>query len=136
FYFTDYHVYRSRASLGRVKVLDFRPQEETSFTLTVSFGVDPVSSGIFFELLADEESLGRETIDVIEGCFLRTLSVMSQMPNARYESANVLPDEVRRRLLVEWNDTDRDFDAREACLHETFEAQVKRTPHAVALVSE
>ena len=37
-----------------------------------------------------------------------------------------------RRLLAEWNQTDQDY-PRDKCLHELFEAQVKRTPKAVAI---
>jgi amino acid adenylation domain-containing protein len=39
----------------------------------------------------------------------------------------------RERLTVGWNDTQRDY-AGERCLHELFEAQVRRAPDAVAAV--
>jgi amino acid adenylation domain-containing protein len=38
-------------------------------------------------------------------------------------------------LLVEWNNTNTDF-PRNQCLHQLFEAQVERTPEAVAVVFE
>jgi amino acid adenylation domain-containing protein len=44
----------------------------------------------------------------------------------------VTPGE-RQQLLVEWNDTHTDY-PRNACIHELFEAQVERTPEAVAIV--
>ncbi|HEX8145435.1 MAG TPA: amino acid adenylation domain-containing protein [Pyrinomonadaceae bacterium] len=43
------------------------------------------------------------------------------------------PDE-RRQLLFEWNDTARDYPTDTQCIHQLFEAQVERTPDAVALV--
>jgi len=43
----------------------------------------------------------------------------------------LLTSEERRQLLVEWNDTRRDY-PRE-CVHRLFEAQVERTPDAVAV---
>src|ERR1700730_550866 len=46
-----------------------------------------------------------------------------------------LTEAERYRLLVEWNDTKRDY-PKDKCIHELFEAQVERTPDAVALVFE
>jgi non-ribosomal peptide synthetase component F len=47
----------------------------------------------------------------------------------------LLDDAERDKLLYEWNDTARDYPT-ETCLHELIEAQVKRTPDAVALIFE
>ena len=52
---------------------------------------------------------------------------LSQLP--------LLTEAERRQLLVEWNDTARDY-PRDKCVHELFEEQVARTPEAVAVVSE
>jgi len=41
----------------------------------------------------------------------------------------------RRQLLVEWNDTADDY-PRDQCIHDLFEAQVERTPDAVAAIIE
>jgi len=45
----------------------------------------------------------------------------------------MLPVEERHRLLVAWNATDAEY-PRQRCIHELFEAQVERTPDAVAVV--
>jgi len=45
----------------------------------------------------------------------------------------ILTEVERHRLLVDWNDTAAEF-PREACLPELFEAQVERTPDAIAAV--
>jgi len=47
----------------------------------------------------------------------------------------LLPDHAAHRMLVEWNRTQTPL-AYEDCLHHAFEAQVGRTPHAVAVVHE
>ena len=41
----------------------------------------------------------------------------------------------RHRVLVEWNDTAAAY-PREECLHQLFEAQVERTPDAIAVIFE
>ena len=45
------------------------------------------------------------------------------------------PNGEKHQLLVEWNDTKRDY-PKEKCIHELFEAQVEKTPDAIALVFE
>jgi amino acid adenylation domain-containing protein len=45
----------------------------------------------------------------------------------------LLEEDERNRLLVEWNDTLVELPKEAACVHELVEAQVKRTPEAVAL---
>ncbi|HWS53774.1 MAG TPA: AMP-binding protein, partial [Pyrinomonadaceae bacterium] len=56
-------------------------------------------------------------------------------PAARLSELPLLTDEERRRLLVEFNDTARDY-PRHLCVHQLFEQQVRRTPHSVALTYE
>ena len=46
-----------------------------------------------------------------------------------------MPEAERHQLLVEWNDTTADY-PEERCVHQLFEAQVERTPEAVAVVFE
>jgi amino acid adenylation domain-containing protein len=48
------------------------------------------------------------------------------------DSLSLLTDQERHRLLIEWNDTGREY-PQDKCLHQLFEAQVERTPDAVAV---
>ncbi|MFE1744075.1 amino acid adenylation domain-containing protein [Coleofasciculus sp. H7-2] len=41
----------------------------------------------------------------------------------------------RHQLLIEWNDTQMEY-AKQTCIHQLFQEQVKRTPDAVAVVFE
>jgi non-ribosomal peptide synthetase component F len=54
----------------------------------------------------------------------RSLSTMS-----------ILTEAERHRLLVEWNDTQRDY-PKDRCIHEFFENQVESKPDSVAVVFE
>jgi non-ribosomal peptide synthetase component F len=60
---------------------------------------------------------------------------VSSYLDAPANSTPILSEAERQRLLVEFNDTSRDY-PRDARVHELFEQQVERTPDAVALVFE
>jgi non-ribosomal peptide synthetase component F len=54
----------------------------------------------------------------------------------RISELPLLTEAESRRLLVEWNDTERSFSSAGKCIHELFEEQVGRTPSAIAVVHE
>jgi amino acid adenylation domain-containing protein len=56
-------------------------------------------------------------------------------PEQHLSSLPLLTEAERHQLLVEWNDTHSPF-PHQACLHELFEAQVERTPEALAVLAE
>src|SRR5262245_6486597 len=54
-------------------------------------------------------------------------------PNIPISALPMLSEAERHQLLVEWNDTERDF-PKDKCVHELFEAQAENTPDSVAVV--
>ncbi len=50
----------------------------------------------------------------------------------RIDSLQLLTSVEERQLLLDWNDTRRDY-PEQACIHHLFEAQVARTPNAIAV---
>ena len=56
-------------------------------------------------------------------------------PGRRLLDLPILTEEERHQSLLEWNDTKRDY-PKDKRIHELFEAQVERTPEAVAAVFE
>jgi len=71
------------------------------------------------------------TMERLSGHFMNVLEGMVADP-ARSILQIPLLTQRERRLLDKWNDTTVDY-PREACAHELIEAQVERTPEAVAL---
>ena len=55
-------------------------------------------------------------------------------PQKRLREISALSEDERRRVLVSWNDSAATYTTAE-CYHELFEAQVDRTPAALALVA-
>jgi amino acid adenylation domain-containing protein len=56
-------------------------------------------------------------------------------PEQELRSEESLTDAQRHKLLVEWNNTTREY-PHDKCIHQLFEEQVKRTPDAIAVVFE
>jgi non-ribosomal peptide synthetase component F len=56
-------------------------------------------------------------------------------PDQRIAQLPLLTEVERQQLLVDWNDTGKEF-PNELCIHELFEAQVERTPEAAAVTFE
>ena len=65
----------------------------------------------------------------------RLVGVLEAAPGTALETVDVLPAAERRQVVEEWNATAVAY-PREQCVHELFEAQVARTPDAVAVVFE
>ena len=76
-----------------------------------------------------------ERVTVLAGQFGELLRSLATQPETPIGQLNLLPPEERRRMVVEWNGTGRDYPP-EKCLPELFEAQVRRTPDAVAVEFE
>jgi amino acid adenylation domain-containing protein len=71
------------------------------------------------------------TITRLGGHYVRLLTSIAADPAARLSELEWLTEPERRQVLVDWNDTDTAMPA--AGVHELFEAQVDRTPGAVAI---
>lgn len=67
--------------------------------------------------------------------FARLLESAALTHDERLPLLPMIGAEERQQLLVGWNDTRTDYQL-DRCIHELFEEQVARTPHAPALVFE
>ncbi|WP_375476969.1 amino acid adenylation domain-containing protein [uncultured Nostoc sp.] len=75
------------------------------------------------------------TIERMVGHFTNLLEGIVTQPENRLSELPLLTESERQTLLVDWNDTTTDF-PQDKCIHQLFEAQVARTPDAVAIVFE
>ena len=135
FNFVHFHVYQGLEKLDYLEVLGTSGFEQTNLTLAANFHVDHSTSQIRLSLNYDASELSDEQVEATGRYYQKILEAMASEPSGRYEAHCPLSKQELQQLLVEWNDTARDYPG-DQCLHELFEAQVERTPHAVAVIFE
>ncbi|MGW3269817.1 non-ribosomal peptide synthetase, partial [Streptomyces sp. NPDC001056] len=108
------------------------------FDLTAAFAETHDASGAPAGLTAvfsyATDLFDQATIEAMAARLVRLLDAVTADPNQVPGHLDVLSDEERHRILVEWNDTAVEIP--QVCAHELFEAQVRRTPTATAVVFE
>ena len=104
------------------------------FNLNERRGAEGIAEGIngFIEYRTDLFESG--TVQSIGRRLVRLLEAVVAEPAQSIGRIDILEHEERRQLLVDWNATE--CEAAGATLPELFEAQVARSPEAVALVFE
>ncbi|HEX5724767.1 MAG TPA: amino acid adenylation domain-containing protein, partial [Longimicrobiaceae bacterium] len=114
-------------------VRDIHAQERTNYpvALAVNDLGEAFSLSAQVAAPADAERVCRMMHTALE----RLVEALEVAPGRAIGSLDVLPEAERRIVVEEWNRTEAEV-PRDVCVHELFEAQVERTPHAVALVYE
>ncbi|MET7356548.1 amino acid adenylation domain-containing protein, partial [Streptomyces mirabilis] len=93
---------------------------------------DGAPAGLDVAMVAAADLFEAESVERIAAWFVRVLAAVAEDRQLRLSSVDVLGDAERRRVLVEWNDTAVEAEA--STVPRLFEAQVARTPDAVAVV--
>ncbi len=118
-----------RSQGGRWSNREFRLVEQTNYPLTLVGSAEPE---LLLQLKYDPRRFDDRTIAQMLGHIQTLLESMAANPWQCLAELPLLTAE-ERQMLVEWNDTQADF-PKEVCIHQLFEAQVARTPEAVAVV--
>ncbi|MBV9927176.1 MAG: amino acid adenylation domain-containing protein, partial [Acidobacteria bacterium] len=107
-------------------------QQVAQFDLTLSLAeVDDELAGAFEY---NTELFDAETVERMAGHLRRLLEEVTAAPNLPVSHYEMLTPAEHRRLLTEWNGEKTDW-PRTATIHSLFEAQVARTPSALAVVA-
>ena len=107
----------------------FDLHDQTNFALTLLAYLDPLTH---FKLSFDRSRFDDASIERVRQLFVEILEAVVATPDlALNELVSVSAGE--RDLLAAWNSTSRDYPA-QSYIHELFEAQVERSPDAIALV--
>jgi amino acid adenylation domain-containing protein len=103
------------------------------FDLTLS--MQETADGITGTMQYRTDLLTPEKGRLLARHFERLLQGIADNPRARISELPLMSGEELRLLLVQYNDTARQY-PQDKCLHQLFEAQVASTPDAVALIFE
>ncbi|HEU0052215.1 MAG TPA: amino acid adenylation domain-containing protein, partial [Longimicrobium sp.] len=132
--FTWQNAQRERLELAGLRV-DTEPvgagRSKVDLALAVGEREGRIAGGVTYATALFD----RETVERWIGYLRRALEEMVADDGRRVERLPLLSASERSRVLEEWNRTEAAYPA-ESCIHELFEAQVARTPDAIAVVSE
>ncbi|MFE2753052.1 amino acid adenylation domain-containing protein, partial [Actinosynnema sp. NPDC059335] len=104
------------------------------FDLTFSVAERPDAGGVDVGLEFATDVFDRATAESLLARLVRVLEAGVEEPDVPIGRLDVLDPAERHRVLVEWNDTARAVP--DATLPELFEARVRRSPDATAVVFE
>ena len=94
--------------------------------------VEEANEGLIASFEYSTDLFEKSTIERMLRHFHTLLESVILNPDQRLSELTLLPLAERDQILVTWNDTQSDY-PRDKCVHELFEAQVERTPEAVAV---
>ncbi len=117
--------------------LSLSPQsvESRAIQFDLTLQLQETASGLkgFFEYSTD--LFDAATIARMAGHFQIMLAEIVANPERRVGELPLLTADERQQLLFEWNHTQADY-PKDTCLHQLIEAQVEKTPTAIAVVFE
>ncbi|MFD4949461.1 amino acid adenylation domain-containing protein, partial [Streptomyces sp. NPDC058409] len=109
----------------------------SKFDLSISMGElhdeEGTPAGLLGQVDYRTDLFAEETVRGLVDRLVRVLETVTADPDVAIRCVSVLGAEERQRVLVDWNDTGREIP--DATLPELFQAQVIRTPDALAVVS-
>ncbi len=123
---------------GSLEIKEVHSFSKTNYPLTVA--VTP-GREVLFEFAYDGSRFDEATIQRLAGHLCTLLESIASDPTQRLATVSLLTEVERHQLLAEWSHITPQGDAtarlsapREACIHQLFQAQVERTPNAVAVL--
>jgi amino acid adenylation domain-containing protein len=105
--------------------------ERTTYPLTIS--VDDRGDGFGLTVLAPSSVQALRVCDMMHTALESLVEALETAPGAALGRLDVLPEAERARVVDEWNRTEAAYPGHSS-VHGLFEAQVERTPDAVAVV--
>jgi non-ribosomal peptide synthetase component F len=77
----------------------------------------------------------QETIERFTRYFKKILSTIQKEPGKKISEIAIIPDEEKREIVEEFNDTRTDY-PQDKTIHQLFEEQLERVPDNIALIAQ
>ncbi|PBQ16773.1 hypothetical protein CCL08_15400, partial [Pseudomonas congelans] len=106
-------------------------EERTNYPLTLN--VDDLADGFSLTALVVSSIGAQRVCGYMHTALENLLTALEQTPETPLHGLSILPAAECEQLLVDFNDTALDYPQQQT-IHEMFEAQVERTPDALAVV--
>ncbi len=106
-------------------------EERTNYPLTLN--VDDLGDGLRLSVLVSGKIGAGRVCGYMQTALESLLVALEQSPSSALDSLPILPADEREQLLTGFNDTALDY-PHEQTIHGLFEAQVERTPDALAVL--
>ncbi|MCH0561452.1 non-ribosomal peptide synthetase, partial [Streptomyces sp. MUM 16J] len=103
-------------------------------TVGEDFDAEGRPAGLRGEVIAAADLFAPESVERLVERLVRVLETVAAAPRTPLSAIDVLDETERRQVLVDWNDTAAELPR--ATVTELFEAQVARTPDALAVVCD
>ncbi|MGH4018676.1 MAG: non-ribosomal peptide synthase/polyketide synthase, partial [Pseudonocardiaceae bacterium] len=129
--FENYPIEDTSIDDAGIRVRDVETLDTTTFPLTLSARLD---DRLYFDLAYDPDLFDTATVERMAAHLLVLLEGVAADPGRLVSRLPMLTGAETRRVVVEWNDTERVLP--EVTLPELLHAQVTRTPDATAVVFE
>ena len=116
--------------------LSQRPYEVFNGAAKCDFYLSVITreTGLTLRAEYDAELFEPATVERMLRHYRTLLETLVADPAVRIDDAALLSAAEKHQMLIEWNDTQTDYPSGQ-CLHQLFEAQVDKTPDALALVA-
>ena len=108
---------------------------DLSFSLDEQYSSDGTPKGIAGVIVYSSDLFEPGAVETLARRLVRLLEAVATDASQPIGRLELLAPQEREQILVEWNNTRRLYPTN-VCLHELVEAQVERTPDAIAVVCE
>lgn len=103
--------------------------------LALAIALNPTQVDVIGSFISNGRLIDQATINRLNAHFEVVLRAIAEDPRRTISVVPILTEAECQQIVIDWNNTEVEIGFNQ-CLHEAFEEQVRRTPHATAVTFE